>query len=282
MRLETVLSRLRCLCSASVCALGALRALSTPGFIGMREWRRGFYCGFCPGCGMGIDMPLLKLYFLLRLRFVPAALLKPLAGTRVVGLARSGVKNHDGCNQLVDTAAVLCEWGWWDMNYSEIKYFDIANGEGVRTSLFVSGCRHGCPGCFNPEQWDFTAGKPFSPEVQNEILESLAPEYVDGLTLLGGEPMEPENQRALIDFVERVRETYPEKTIWCYTGDLLEDLQNPESSRHTEVTDRLLAAIDVLVDGPFVQAHHDITLRFRGSLEPADYRFAGNVGPGQS
>ena len=139
------------------------------------------------------------------------------------------------------------------MNYSEIKYFDIANGEGVRTSLFVSGCRHGCSGCFNPEQWDFTAGKPFSPEVQNEILESLAPEYVDGLSLLGGEPMEPENQRALVDFVERVREMYPAKTIWCYTGDL------------PEVTDRLLAAIDVLVDGPFVQAHHDITLRFRGS-----------------
>lgn len=236
-----------------------------PGSIGMREWRRGFYCGICPGCGMGIDMPSLKLYFLLRLCFVPAAFLKPLAGTRVVGLARSGAKNHDGCNQLVDTAAVLCEWGWWDMNYSEIKYFDIANGEGVRTSLFVSGCRHGCPGCFNPEQWDFTAGKPFSPDVQNEILESLAPEYVDGLSLLGGEPMEPENQRALVDFVERVRETYPGKTIWCYTGDLLEDLRNPESPRHTEVTDRLLAAIDVLVDGPFVQAHHDITLRFRGS-----------------
>lgn len=198
-------------------------------------------------------------------RFIAAALLKPFAGTPVVWVARSGAKNHNGCNQLVDTAAVFCEWGWWDMNYSEIKYFDIANGEGVRTSLFVSGCRHGCPGCFNPEQWDFTAGKPFSPDVQNEILESLAPEYVDGLSLLGGEPMEPENQRSLVDFVERVRETYPEKTIWCYTGDLLEDLQNPESARHTEVTDRLLAAINVLVDGPFVQAHHDITLRFRGS-----------------
>ena len=95
------------------------------------------------------------------------------------------------------------------MNYSEIKYFDIANGEGVRTSLFVSGCRHGCPGCFNPDQWDFTAGKPFSREVQDKIVESLAPEYVDGLSLLGGEPMEPENQRALVDFVERVRQTYP-------------------------------------------------------------------------
>lgn len=151
------------------------------------------------------------------------------------------------------------------MNYSEIKYFDIANGEGVRTSLFVSGCRHGCPGCFNPDQWDFTAGQPFSAAVQDKIIESLAPEYVDGLTLLGGEPMEPENQRALVDFVERVRQTYPGKTIWCFTGDLLEDLRNPDSPRHTEVTDRLLAAIDVLVDGPFVQAHHDITLRFRGS-----------------
>ena len=151
------------------------------------------------------------------------------------------------------------------MNYSEIKYFDIANGEGVRTSLFVSGCRHGCPGCFNPDQWDFTAGSPFSREVQDKIVDSLAAEYIDGLSLLGGEPMEPENQRALVDFVERVRQAYPEKTIWCYTGDTLEDLLNPSSLRHTEVTRRLLAAIDVLVDGPFVQAHHDITLRFRGS-----------------
>lgn len=151
------------------------------------------------------------------------------------------------------------------MNYSEIKYFDIANGEGVRTSLFVSGCRHGCPGCFNPDQWDFTAGQPFTRDVQDKIIDSLAAEYIDGLTLLGGEPMEPENQRALVDFVERVRCAYPEKTIWCYTGDTLEDLLNPASPRRTEVTDRLLAAIDVLVDGPFVQAHHDITLRFRGS-----------------
>ena len=151
------------------------------------------------------------------------------------------------------------------MNYSEIKYFDIANGEGVRTSLFVSGCRHGCPGCFNPDQWDFTAGKPFSREVQDKIVESLAPEYVDGLSLLGGEPMEPENQRALVDFVERVRQTYPGKSIWCYTGESLDALRTPDSPRPTAVTDRLLAAIDVLVDGPFVQAHHDITLRFRGS-----------------
>lgn len=151
------------------------------------------------------------------------------------------------------------------MNYSEIKYCDIANGEGVRTSLFVSGCRHACPGCFNPEQQDFTAGNPFDQAIQDKILESLAPGYVEGLTLLGGEPMEPENQVALVDFLERVRSEYPSKTIWAYTGDLLEDLRNPESPRHTNVTDRVLACIDVLVDGPFVEALYDITLRFRGS-----------------
>ena len=151
------------------------------------------------------------------------------------------------------------------MNYANIKYFDIADGEGVRTSLFVSGCRRGCKNCFNSVAWDFAAGETFDRAVEDKIIESLDHPFIDGLTILGGEPMEPENQRALVDFVERVREAYPGKTIWCYTGDLLEDLQNPESSRHTEVTDRLLAAIDVLVDGPFVQAHHDITLRFRGS-----------------
>lgn len=151
------------------------------------------------------------------------------------------------------------------MNYSEIKYCDIANGEGVRTSLFVSGCRHACPGCFNPEQQDFTAGEPFDQAVQDKVLESLAPVYVEGLTVLGGEPMEPENQRALVGFLERVRREYPSKTIWAYTGDLLEDLRNPESPRHTDVTDRVLGCIDVLVDGPFVETLYDITLRFRGS-----------------
>jgi anaerobic ribonucleoside-triphosphate reductase activating protein len=151
------------------------------------------------------------------------------------------------------------------MNFSEIKYFDIANGEGVRTTLFVSGCRHACPGCFNPDQQDFTAGEPFTEQVQQQIVDSMAPAYVAGLTLLGGEPMEPENQRTLAPFIAHVREACPGKTIWCYTGDLLEDLCNPESPRHTEVTDDLLVNIDVLVDGPFVEAKHDITLRFRGS-----------------
>lgn len=151
------------------------------------------------------------------------------------------------------------------MNYSTIKYFDIADGEGVRTSLFVSGCRHGCPGCFNAEAWDFTAGKLFTDEVADEIVESMRPFYIDGLTLLGGEPMEPENQRGLVDFVERVRRELPGKTVWCYTGDVYEDLLREGSPRRTEATDRLLACIDVLVDGPYVDDLHDITLRFRGS-----------------
>lgn len=153
------------------------------------------------------------------------------------------------------------------MNYAEIKYFDIANGEGVRTSLFVSGCRRGCPGCFNSGAWSFSAGEPFTREVEGEILESLDHEFCDGLTLLGGEPMEPENQRGLVGFVERVRERYPRgsgKTIWCFTGDTLDELM--EGGRHrTEVTDRLLGCIDVLVDGPFVQDLYDISLRFHGS-----------------
>ncbi|WP_066834266.1 anaerobic ribonucleoside-triphosphate reductase activating protein [Collinsella ihumii] len=153
------------------------------------------------------------------------------------------------------------------MNYAEIKNFDIANGEGVRTTLFVSGCRRGCPGCFNSGAWSFEAGEPFTRAVEDEIIESLAPSYVDGLTILGGEPMEPENQAGLVEFVERVRATYPRgcgKTIWCFTGDTLDELM--EGGRHrTEVTERLLACIDILVDGPWVQELYDITLRFHGS-----------------
>ncbi|OUO62146.1 anaerobic ribonucleoside-triphosphate reductase activating protein [Collinsella sp. An271] len=153
------------------------------------------------------------------------------------------------------------------MNYAEIKNFDIANGEGVRTTLFVSGCRRGCPGCFNSGAWSFEAGEPFTREVEDAIIESLAPGYVDGLTILGGEPMEPENQAGLVEFVERVRARYPRgcgKTIWCFTGDTLDELM--EGGRHrTEVTERLLACIDILVDGPWVQELYDITLRFHGS-----------------
>ncbi len=151
------------------------------------------------------------------------------------------------------------------MNYAEIKYVDIANGVGARTTLFVSGCTHRCPGCFQPETWDFAYGNEFTDEVADSIVESLRPSYVAGLTLLGGEPMEPENQRVLVGLLERVREELPDKTIWCFTGDLLEDLLDPSSPRRCEVTDRMLACIDVLVDGPFVLALKDITLRFRGS-----------------
>lgn len=153
------------------------------------------------------------------------------------------------------------------VNYAEIKYFDIANGEGVRTTLFVSGCTRGCPGCFNSGAWSFEAGKPFTREVEDKIIESMAPDYVDGLTLLGGEPMEPQNQAGLVGFVERVREHYPRgcgKTIWCFTGDMLDELM-PGGRHHTEVTDRLLDCIDILVDGPWVQELYDISLRFHGS-----------------
>lgn len=149
------------------------------------------------------------------------------------------------------------------MNYAEIKYCDIANGEGVRTSLFVSGCRKRCPFCFNEEAWSFSAGRLFDDEAARAVLASLEPSYVDGLSILGGEPMEPENQRGLVALLETVKRLYPAKTIWCYTGDLYEDIA--WGAKKTEVTERLLACIDVLVDGPFVQEQKDITLRFRGS-----------------
>ena len=151
------------------------------------------------------------------------------------------------------------------MNYGNIKYCDIADGEGVRTTLFVSGCRHHCKGCFQPETWDFAYGQEFTGAAMEEVLASLAPDYVDGLTVLGGEPMEPENQLALVPFLEQVKARYPEKTIWMYTGDVYEDLVDPGCQRRTEVTDRILACVDVLVDGPFVLEKKDITARFRGS-----------------
>lgn len=171
------------------------------------------------------------------------------------------------------------------MNYGEIKKYDIADGEGVRVSLFVSGCTHHCKGCFNPETWDFGYGNPFTEDTCRELLGSLEPEYIAGLTLLGGEPLEPENQRALLPFLRTVKETYPHKDIWCYTGYTLErDLLGKESaqsgntqdgslfceglqrkSARCECTDGLLGLIDVLVDGEFMEERKDITLVFRGS-----------------
>lgn len=151
------------------------------------------------------------------------------------------------------------------MNYANIKYCDIANGEGVRTSLFVSGCRRHCKECFNAVAWDFCYGKPFDKAVRNEILASLAPEYIDGLSLLGGEPFEPENQRALVPFLHDVRVLYPHKTIWCYTGNSYEKELLAPSAARCEVTDEMLGLIDVLVDGEFLIDEKDISLRFRGS-----------------
>ena len=151
------------------------------------------------------------------------------------------------------------------MYYGEIKKCDIANGEGVRTSLFVSGCRRHCPFCFNYQTWDFNFGKEYTQEVEDEIVESLSPSYVKGLSLLGGEPFEPENQLELVKLLRRVKKEFPNKTIWCYTGNVLErDLLN-KSFYTTEVTLEMLSLIDVLVDGEFVQDLENISLEFRGS-----------------
>ena len=152
------------------------------------------------------------------------------------------------------------------MNVGTIKYCDIANGVGVRTSLFVTGCRIGCAGCFNEVAQDFSYGEPYERATEDAIIESLRPNYIQGLSLLGGDPMEPENQRVLVGLVERVVRDLPEKDIWCYTGYLYDKQLQPGGARwFPDVTDRLLDCLDVLVDGPFVEAQKDITLRFRGS-----------------
>ena len=151
------------------------------------------------------------------------------------------------------------------MNYAKINKNDIANGIGVRVTLFVSGCTHFCKGCFNSEAWDFNYGEPFTKDTENELLEALSPSWIDGLTLLGGEPMEPQNQRALLPFLKRLKEMYPKKTIWCFSGYTLEDELLADSRARCEVTDEMLSLIDVLVDGEFVEELKDISLRFKGS-----------------
>ena len=145
------------------------------------------------------------------------------------------------------------------MNYATIKWADVANGPGVRVSLFVSGCTHRCPGCFNPEAWDFSYGQPFTQAEEDKILAALAPSHIKGLSLLGGEPFEPEN------LLRRVRGELPGKTVWCYSGYTLDgELWQPSRAR-CEVTDELLSLLDVLVDGEFVETKKDLSLRFRGS-----------------
>ncbi len=151
------------------------------------------------------------------------------------------------------------------MYYGEIKKWDIADGPGVRVSLFVSGCRHHCKGCFNEDTWDFAYGKPYTEETEQEILEALDSSYIQGLTLLGGEPFEPENQRELVKLLRRVRKELPKKDIWSYTGFIFDRDLVPGGRAFTEVTDEILSMIDVLVDGPFVLDEKDITLKFRGS-----------------
>ena len=151
------------------------------------------------------------------------------------------------------------------MNYGAVKKLDIANGPGLRVSLFVSGCTHHCPGCFNPETWNFEYGEPFTRETEDMILSLLDSPYVNGLTLLGGEPFEPVNQEGLLPLLRRVRAVYPGKSIWCYTGYTLEqDLLRPSRAR-CQYTDEMLSLIDVLVDGEFVEAKKYIRLKFRCS-----------------
>ncbi len=151
------------------------------------------------------------------------------------------------------------------MRYGAIKNCDIANGVGVRVSLFVSGCTHHCKNCFNPETWNFDYGQPFTQQTEQELLRLLEPGYINGLSLLGGEPFEPDNQRALLPFVKKVKERFPQKDIWCYTGYTLETDLLSESRARTEVTEELLSLIDVLVDGEFVEELKNIRLLFRGS-----------------
>lgn len=151
------------------------------------------------------------------------------------------------------------------MNYATIKWYDVSNGPGVRVSLYVSGCRNHCKNCFNPETWDFCYGEPFTREVEDKIIDALAPEYIKGFTLLGGDPFEPENAEALVPFMERLRKKYPEKSVWCFTGyDYEADLLTGKKG-DIDTNMRLLSTLDVLVDGKFVEELKDLNLLFRGS-----------------
>jgi anaerobic ribonucleoside-triphosphate reductase activating protein len=153
------------------------------------------------------------------------------------------------------------------MNYATIKWTDIANGEGVRISLFVSGCTHRCKNCFNQVAWDFDYGQPFDDEIANKILDELGSSFIAGLSLLGGEPLEPQNQEALLPFVREVKRRYPDKPIWCYTGFTLDEKngQLVETRKNTPFTKELISYFDVLVDGAFIEELKDIRLKFRGS-----------------
>lgn len=167
------------------------------------------------------------------------------------------------------------------MNYGEIKSCDIANGEGVRVSLFVSGCTHHCKNCFNAETWDFDFGEPFTREIEDKIIEELAPDYIDGFSLLGGEPFEPLNQKVLLPFLRRIKDKYPQKSVWCYTGYLFDKELKSESRARCKYTDEMLSLIDVLVDGEFVQELYDISLQFKGSTNQRIIDVQKSIAKGQ-
>lgn len=180
------------------------------------------------------------------------------------------------------------------MYYGEIKTCDIANGPGVRTTLFVSGCRHHCEGCFQPETWNFEYGKPFTEETTDEILKSLKPDYVRGLTLLGGEPFEPENQKVLVELLRDVKKYFPKKDVWCFSGYLFEELTGkqkcelrynneslPDDHPRCEVTDEMLSLIDILVDGEFEQDKRELMLQFRGSSNQRIIHVAESLAAGE-
>lgn len=167
------------------------------------------------------------------------------------------------------------------MNYGEIKSCDIANGEGVRVSLFVSGCTHHCKNCFNAETWDFDFGEPFTREIEDKIIEELAPDYIDGFSLLGGEPFEPQNQKVLLPFLRRIKDKYPQKSVWCYTGYLFDKELKSESRARCKYTDEMLSLIDVLVDGEFVQELYDISLQFKGSTNQRIIDVQKSIAKGQ-
>ena len=151
------------------------------------------------------------------------------------------------------------------MYYATIKKHDVANGVGVRVSLFVSGCTHRCKGCFNAEAWDFSYGSPYTEETEREVLEAADKSYIAGLSLLGGEPFEPQNQRALLPLLRKFRARFPQKDVWCYTGYTLDKDLRPGGRAYCEATEEMLSLLDVAVDGEFVESQKDLKLRFRGS-----------------
>lgn len=168
------------------------------------------------------------------------------------------------------------------MNYASLKKTDVANGPGIRVSLFVSGCTHACKGCFNAVAWDFQYGQPFTDETMKEILDALAPEYIRGFSVLGGEPMEPQNTDTVLEIIRKVKQSYPQKDVWCYTGyEYEKDLLAREAAGDRNMTE-LLELIDVLVDGEFIEAKKNLRLAFRGSenqrlIDLKKTRLAGQV-----